>query len=75
MKKTDSDILYAISIKEDTTYLCLHFAEDHEGTRSNMPYPENSIRRLQDIEGEYSGRYQTLSLLQEIPNTPYLTSP
>ncbi|GJU01075.1 hypothetical protein Tco_1111413 [Tanacetum coccineum] len=69
MKKTDSDILYAISIKEDTTYLCQHFAEDHEGTRSNMPYPENSIRRLQDIEGEYSGRYQTLSLLQEIPNS------
>ncbi|GJU87376.1 reverse transcriptase domain-containing protein [Tanacetum coccineum] len=75
MKKTDSDILYAVSIKEDTAYLCLHFAEDHEGTRSNTPYPENSIRRIQDIEGEYSGRYQTWSLLQEIPNTSYPTSP
>ncbi|GJR67512.1 hypothetical protein Tco_0013577 [Tanacetum coccineum] len=70
LKKTDSDILYAGSIKEDTAYLCLHFAEDHEGTRSNTPYPENSILRIQDIEGEYSGRYQTWSLNQEIPNMP-----
>ncbi|GJX10306.1 zf-CCHC domain-containing protein [Tanacetum coccineum] len=75
MKKYDSDIQYAVSIKEDTAFLCLHFVEDHEGTRSNTPYPENSIRRIQDIEGEYSGRYQTWSLLQEIPNTPYPTSP
>ncbi|GKB88928.1 reverse transcriptase domain-containing protein, partial [Tanacetum coccineum] len=29
------------------------------------------IHRIQVIEGEYSGRYQTWSLLQEIPNTPY----
>ncbi|GJY91655.1 hypothetical protein Tco_0507437 [Tanacetum coccineum] len=71
MKKIDSDILYAVSIKEDTVYLCLHFDEDHEGTRSNTPYPENSICRIQDIEGEYSGRYQTWSLLQEIPNTSH----
>ncbi|GKB21135.1 hypothetical protein Tco_0855058 [Tanacetum coccineum] len=38
-------------------------------------YTETPIRRIQDIEGEYSGRYQTWSLLQEIPNTPYPTSP
>ncbi|GKE10184.1 ribonuclease H-like domain-containing protein [Tanacetum coccineum] len=30
MKKTDSDIQYAVSIKEDTAYLCLHFTKDHE---------------------------------------------
>ncbi|GKC26591.1 hypothetical protein Tco_1033885, partial [Tanacetum coccineum] len=35
-----SDILYAISIKKDTTYLCLHFTKDHNGTRFNTPYPE-----------------------------------
>ncbi|GJV14032.1 hypothetical protein Tco_1359355 [Tanacetum coccineum] len=27
------------------------FTKDHEGTRSNTPYPENSICRIQDIEG------------------------
>ncbi|GKD56051.1 hypothetical protein Tco_1289438 [Tanacetum coccineum] len=44
----------------------------------NTPYPEDQYaisrrptRRIEDIEGEYSGRYQTWSLLQETPNTPY----
>ncbi|GKB35274.1 hypothetical protein Tco_0880216 [Tanacetum coccineum] len=37
----------------------------------NTSYPENSIRRIQDMESiQYSKRYQTWSLLQEIPNTP-----
>ncbi|GJX15076.1 hypothetical protein Tco_0206834 [Tanacetum coccineum] len=40
LKITDSDILYAVSIKEDTAYLCLHFTKDHEGMKSNTPYPE-----------------------------------
>ncbi|GJZ08416.1 hypothetical protein Tco_0542699 [Tanacetum coccineum] len=31
IKKSDSDIQYAVSIKEDTAYMCLHFAKDHEG--------------------------------------------
>ncbi|GJR05831.1 putative ribonuclease H-like domain-containing protein [Tanacetum coccineum] len=31
-----------------------------------------SIRRIEDIVCEYSGRYQAWSLLQETPNTPYL---
>ncbi|GJW54619.1 hypothetical protein Tco_0098704 [Tanacetum coccineum] len=35
-----SDIQYAISIKEDMAYLCLHFTKDHKGTRSNTSYPE-----------------------------------
>ncbi|GJZ70420.1 hypothetical protein Tco_0633970 [Tanacetum coccineum] len=39
MKKTDSDIQYTISIKEDTAYLCLHFTKDHEGNKINTPYP------------------------------------
>nr|GEW77612.1 hypothetical protein [Tanacetum cinerariifolium] len=33
------DILYAVSIKEDMAYLCLHFTKDHKGTRFNTPYP------------------------------------
>ncbi|GJU29218.1 putative nucleotidyltransferase, ribonuclease H [Tanacetum coccineum] len=32
-----SDIQYAVSIKEDTTYLCLHFTKDHEGFKINTP--------------------------------------
>ncbi|GKE13182.1 hypothetical protein Tco_1416733, partial [Tanacetum coccineum] len=71
MKKTNSDIQYAVSIKEDTAYLCLHFTKDHEGNKINTPYPENPIRRIQAMEIKYSGRYRTWSLLQEIPNTPY----
>ncbi|GKA01309.1 hypothetical protein Tco_0673974 [Tanacetum coccineum] len=37
-----SDIQYAVSIKEDTTYLYLHFTKDHKGTRSNTPYLEKT---------------------------------
>ncbi|GJT09423.1 DNA-directed DNA polymerase [Tanacetum coccineum] len=65
-----SDIQYAVSIKEDTAYLCLHFTKDHEGNKINTPYPENPIRRIQVIECEDFRRYQTWLLLQEIPNTP-----
>ncbi|GKA56723.1 hypothetical protein Tco_0755795 [Tanacetum coccineum] len=34
MKKTDSDIQYAVSIKEDTVYPCLHFTRNHEELNS-----------------------------------------
>nr|GEV19674.1 hypothetical protein [Tanacetum cinerariifolium] len=71
MKKTNSDNQYAVSIKEDTTYLCMHFTKDYKGNKINKPYPENPIRRIQAMEIKYSGRYRTWSLLQEIPNTPY----
>ncbi|GJX59033.1 hypothetical protein Tco_0290423 [Tanacetum coccineum] len=71
MKKSNSDIQYVVSIKEDTAYLCLHFTKDHEGNKINTPYPENPIRRIQAMEIKYSGRYRTWSLLQETPNTPY----
>ncbi|GJV32724.1 hypothetical protein Tco_1393124 [Tanacetum coccineum] len=46
MKKIDSDIQYAVSIKEDTAYLCLHFTKDHEGNKTNTPYPSKKIRRI-----------------------------
>ncbi|GJU15880.1 reverse transcriptase domain-containing protein [Tanacetum coccineum] len=35
---TDSDILYAVSIKEDMAYSCLHFTRNHEELKIYMPY-------------------------------------
>nr|GEW75020.1 hypothetical protein [Tanacetum cinerariifolium] len=40
MKITDRDIQYAVSIKEDTMNMCLHFTNDHEEIKINTPYPE-----------------------------------
>nr|GEV46214.1 ribonuclease H-like domain-containing protein [Tanacetum cinerariifolium] len=37
-----SDNQYAVSIKEDMTYLCLHFTKEHEGNNLNMSYPEKT---------------------------------
>ncbi|GJS61464.1 hypothetical protein Tco_0656248 [Tanacetum coccineum] len=54
-----SDYQYAVSIKEDTAYPCLHSPKTTKERRS--------IRRIEDIVCEYSGRYQTWSLLQETP--------
>ncbi|GJX19415.1 hypothetical protein Tco_0222092 [Tanacetum coccineum] len=34
---------YAVSIKEDMAYPCLHFTKFHEDSRVNTPYPEDSI--------------------------------
>nr|GEU63463.1 hypothetical protein [Tanacetum cinerariifolium] len=42
-----SDILYAVSIKEDTAYRCLHFTKDHKRMMINTSYPDNPIRRIQ----------------------------
>ncbi|GJX17076.1 hypothetical protein Tco_0217908 [Tanacetum coccineum] len=39
LKIADSDILYAVSIKEDMAYLCLHFTRNHKDLKTNMPYP------------------------------------
>nr|GEX41333.1 hypothetical protein [Tanacetum cinerariifolium] len=57
MKNTVLTIQYAVSIKEDTVYLCLHFTRSYEESKSNTPYPEISIRRIQAIVLKYSGRY------------------
>ncbi|GJU67061.1 hypothetical protein Tco_1253320 [Tanacetum coccineum] len=40
---------YAVSIKEDTAYLCLHSPKTSKTTRSNTPYPGKAIRRIQAI--------------------------
>nr|GEY14334.1 hypothetical protein [Tanacetum cinerariifolium] len=60
-----SDILYAVSIKEDTAYLCLHFTKDHEGNKINTPYPEkiNTPKFYKKREFCSSRKfYKTLSL-------------
>ncbi|GJW60907.1 hypothetical protein Tco_0110242 [Tanacetum coccineum] len=38
MKIYCSDNQYAVSIKEDTAYLCLHFTKYHEGNKISTPY-------------------------------------
>ncbi|GJU08756.1 hypothetical protein Tco_1125186 [Tanacetum coccineum] len=47
---TVSEDQYAVSIKEDTTYPCLHSPKTTKGMKINTPYPEDSIRRIQDME-------------------------
>ncbi|GJV25333.1 hypothetical protein Tco_1378028 [Tanacetum coccineum] len=42
LKIMDSDILYAVSIKEDTAYLFLHFTRNHEDIKINTPYPDEA---------------------------------
>ncbi|GJT05327.1 hypothetical protein Tco_0839789 [Tanacetum coccineum] len=60
-----SDNLYAVSIKEDTAYLCLHFTRNHEELKSNTPYLEDSIRRIEDY----------LKILEDIERGPYSKKP
>ncbi|GKA99049.1 hypothetical protein Tco_0826986, partial [Tanacetum coccineum] len=60
-----SDNLYAVSIKEDTAYQCLHFTRNHEELKSNMSYPEDSIRRIKDY----------LKILKDIERDPYSKKP
>ncbi|GJY10887.1 putative ribonuclease H-like domain-containing protein [Tanacetum coccineum] len=62
-----SEDQYAVSIKEDTTYPCLHSPKTTKEKRSIRRILKKSIRHIEDIVCEYSGRYQTWSLLQETP--------
>ncbi|GKC71380.1 hypothetical protein Tco_1117263, partial [Tanacetum coccineum] len=67
-----SDNQYAISIKEDMAYMCLHLLKTIKETRSNTSYlGMTNTPYLSHMEIKYSGRYQTWSLLQETPDTPY----
>ncbi|GJT65220.1 hypothetical protein Tco_1016700 [Tanacetum coccineum] len=67
LKINDSDYQYAISIKEDTAYPCLHSPKTTKETSSIRRIQRRPIRRIEDIVCEDSGRYQTWSLLQETP--------
>ncbi|GJY53793.1 hypothetical protein Tco_0445457 [Tanacetum coccineum] len=44
-----SENQYAVSIKEDTAYPCLHSPKTTKETRSNTPYPGRPICRIQAI--------------------------
>ncbi|GJZ55547.1 hypothetical protein Tco_0610740, partial [Tanacetum coccineum] len=57
--------LYAVSIKEDTTYLCLHITRNHKELKSNTPYPEDSIRCIEDY----------LKILEDTERGPYSKKP
>ncbi|GJW98681.1 hypothetical protein Tco_0180489 [Tanacetum coccineum] len=67
LKINDSDNQYAVSIKEDTTYPCLHSPKTTKETSSIRCIQRSPTRRIQDIVYEYSKRYQAWSLLQETP--------
>ncbi|GJR94719.1 hypothetical protein Tco_0266893 [Tanacetum coccineum] len=73
LKVNDSDYQYAVSIKEDTTYPCLHSPKTTKETSSIRRIQRRLIRRIEDIVCKDSRRYQAWSLLQETPNTPYPT--
>ncbi|GKA69270.1 hypothetical protein Tco_0775334 [Tanacetum coccineum] len=60
-----SEDQYAVSIKEDTSYPCLHSPKTTKERRSIRRNQKKSIRRIKDIVCGYSGRYQTWSLFQE----------
>ncbi|GJX79257.1 hypothetical protein Tco_0327406 [Tanacetum coccineum] len=62
-----SDNQYAVSIKEDTAYPCLHSPKTTKERRSIRRIQRRPIRRIGDIVCEDSGRYQAWSILQETP--------
>ncbi|GKD51086.1 hypothetical protein Tco_1280062 [Tanacetum coccineum] len=74
----NEDILKITILKTNTPYQSRRYGvsvpaltKDHRRININTSYPEDSIRRIQDMESiYYSRRYQAWSLLQEIPNTP-----
>ncbi|GJV89402.1 retrotransposon protein, putative, ty1-copia subclass [Tanacetum coccineum] len=59
LKINDSDNQYAVSIKEDTAYSCLHSPKTTKETSSIRRIQRRSIRSIQDIVCKDSGRYQT----------------
>ncbi|GKA03801.1 hypothetical protein Tco_0676582 [Tanacetum coccineum] len=60
-----SDNLSVVSIKEDTAYLCLDFTRNQEELKSNTPYPEDSIRCIEDY----------LKIPEDIESGPYSKKP
>ncbi|GKE10393.1 hypothetical protein Tco_1413944, partial [Tanacetum coccineum] len=67
LKINDSDYQYAVSIKEDTVYSCLHSPKTTKETSPIRRIQRRPLRRIRYMECEYSGRSQTWSLLQEAP--------
>ncbi|GJX74636.1 hypothetical protein Tco_0313231, partial [Tanacetum coccineum] len=67
LKINDSDNQYAVSIKEDTAYPCMHSPKTTKERSLIRRIQRSSMRRIQDIVCKYSGRCQMWSLLQETP--------
>ncbi|GKE42735.1 hypothetical protein Tco_1470019, partial [Tanacetum coccineum] len=65
LKINDSDYQYAVSIKEDTVYPCMHSPKTTKETSLIRRIQRRPIRRIGYMACEDSGRYQTWSLLQE----------
>ncbi|GJY54878.1 hypothetical protein Tco_0446542 [Tanacetum coccineum] len=61
LKINDSDYQYAVSIKEDTAYPCLHSPKTTKERMSIRRILRRPIRRIGYMACEYSGRYQTAS--------------
>ncbi|GJS17846.1 putative ribonuclease H-like domain-containing protein [Tanacetum coccineum] len=70
-----SDNQYAVSIKEDTAYLCLHSPKTTKETRSNTPYPEEGNTSYSSyMEIKYSrSTYSTLWEIIKNGNAPIVT--
>ncbi|GKB22949.1 hypothetical protein Tco_0862350, partial [Tanacetum coccineum] len=58
LKINDFDYQYAVSIKEDTVYSCLHSPKATKETSSIRRIQRRPIRRIEDIVCEDSKRYQ-----------------
>ncbi|GKC30517.1 hypothetical protein Tco_1037811, partial [Tanacetum coccineum] len=60
--------------QEDTAYPCLYFTRNHEDIKTNTPYPEASIRRIQGLlytkilEDIKRGPYSKKSPIRRIPH-------
>ncbi|GKD40498.1 hypothetical protein Tco_1260705, partial [Tanacetum coccineum] len=67
LKINDFDYQYAVSIKEDTVYPCLHSPKTTKEISSIRRVQIRTICRIGNILCEYSGGYQAWSLLQETP--------
>ncbi|GJY64598.1 hypothetical protein Tco_0466058 [Tanacetum coccineum] len=60
LKINDSDYQYAVSIKEDMAYPCLHSPKTTKETRSIRHIQRRPICRIEDIVCEDSGKYQVI---------------
>ncbi|GJT15938.1 hypothetical protein Tco_0874644 [Tanacetum coccineum] len=67
LKINNSDYQYAVSIKKDMAYPCLHLPKTLKETSSIRRIQRRPISRIEDIVCEDSERYQAWSLLQESP--------
>ncbi|GJV32551.1 retrovirus-related pol polyprotein from transposon TNT 1-94 [Tanacetum coccineum] len=61
----EDDGEYQKALDEDTAYLCLDFTRNQEELKSNTPYPEDSIRCIEDY----------LKILEDIESGPYSKKP